>query len=446
MPVSQNLVKAKSFAGGLFGFIPDGFVATIDCGAGADNTNKIQTTVQTTTPLSPTSGGLDDGVSGLTYAGGIIGRIPFGVTIKSASYIGKLDSQSSYLGEITEVNRGAVSECFINSLAYRNDANTYIGGLVGLNTYNGSVLNTNRFSGAVLKGIQYLGGYIGENRGTLDLSNYVLNDEYATELTIGPKDGESTVTATGTAIGLVVGKNSGEIKLNNTTISSTKIKDVGSAGLIAGQNTGIIKSATDNTLQTLSGSLSGSGINYAGLVCGQNFGRIENIKTSGSVSGAENAAGVAGYIVNGSALSNCVNTATLTGTNTMGIACDPEARGKYTLCRNYAPATFEIAQNATSFIKCFGAGSLHDSHPACYYIAGNCPDLADAAALFETRALYIRDDTDKYTVGYYELNDQDVKDFKEAFVFDYESFSVLTTDSKFSRMDSNYLTWVDTLQ
>ena len=89
---------------------------------------------------------------------------------------------------------------------------------------------------------------------------------------------------------------------------------------------------------------------------------------------------------------------------------------------------------------------MHDSHPACYYIAGNCPDLADAAALFETRALYIRDDTDKYTVGYYELNDQDVKDFKEAFVFDYESFSVMTTDSKFSRMDSNYLTWVDTLQ
>ena len=76
MPLNQNLVKAQAFAGGLFGSIPEGFVATIDCGAGADNTNKIQTTVQTTTQLSQTTGGLDDSVSGLTYAGGIIGRIP----------------------------------------------------------------------------------------------------------------------------------------------------------------------------------------------------------------------------------------------------------------------------------------------------------------------------------------------------------------------------------
>ena len=449
MPINQKLVKAQSFAGGLFGYLPEGLGVTIDCGAGGDNTQKIQTTVQTTTQVDLTSGGLDDGINGLTYAGGIVGRIPYGVTIKKASYIGKLDSQSSYLGEITEVNNGAVSESFVNTLVYRDNANAYIGGLVGLNTYNGSIYGNNRFSNATLRGIRYLGGLTGENRGTMNLGDFDFGDGAAAELTIGPKNGETTVSNAGCAIGLIAGKNSSEIKLsNNTKLSSNKIKGVEtvetSAGLVAGINSGTITS-TDNTLQTVTGTFNSNNVTYVGMIAGQNSGTISNIKTTGSVSGAANVAGIAGYVLSGSAITNCVNTAELTGQTTMGIAFDG-GLGSYTLCRNYAPATYEIAQGAASWSKCLGAGAMHNSQAYCFYIAGNCPDPADAAALFETRALYIRDDTDKYTVGYYELNDQDVKDFKEAFVFDYESFNDMTAETKFSRMDSNYLTWVDTLQ
>ena len=93
------------------------------------------------------------------------------------------------------------------------------------------------------------------------------------ELTIGPKDGESTVTATGTAIGLVVGKNSGEINLMIQPAYSTKIKDVGSAGLIAGQNTGIIKSAYRQYIADIIGNVYRIWNNLWGLVCGQNFGK-----------------------------------------------------------------------------------------------------------------------------------------------------------------------------
>ena len=139
--------------------------------------------------------------------------------------------------------------------------------------------------------------------------------------------------------------------------------------------------------------------------------------------------------------------ATLSGTNTMGIACDPEGKRNIYSLQEYVSATFgNNSGRSGSFQEPWCRKVMHDSHAYCFYIAGDCPASADDAALYNTGALYIRDDVTEYTVGYYTQNDQGERTFKEAFKFEYEAFVDMNSQSKFDKIDPEFMAWAGSLQ
>ena len=433
MPKNQKLVQANLFAGGLFGYIPDNFGVTIDCLAeqgGADGPSTVITPVTTLKHVD--QGGenvLDATTAGLSYAGGIIGRIPARLTIKRASYQGILTiTEGNYLGEITEVNNGSVISSFINTIPKYTDANLYMGGLVGFNNYNGTVYNNSFTSGAILNGRLYLGGWIGYNRAPLNLTDLNVTDGSLNYMAI--MGDRTNPDRTNSAIGLLIGCNGGTIWGNNITLSMTKAKNAWFMGLIAGKNTGIIGYAQNegqaNEVRfpvVVSGTLTvppDDVTNYAGGIAGINNGTIAYATNNATISGAEFAGGIAGYsrtegsvpqvvfsankgsitAATGAAgmvgyantdllVNDCINTGTISaGTVTAGIAnlSGDTPIGTFVLCRNYAAGvTYGIVSgNATSVTKCLEAGGKSGDQALAqavstaeldFYIAGSVSDV-----------------------------------------------------------------------
>ena len=267
----DSSVEAKIFAGGVFGYIPDGFKKlSIDLGI-TDPTKSI--TVKVTTTSTVTATGLyneehrfgetvilsNNGYGGrkLSYAGGVIGRIPNGVTVKQAAYSGELSGASgeaTYLGQIAEVNAGTINASTIMSFNIGNSSYDIMGGLTGLNTETGyisgdgsttakpAILN----SGITLTGSRVLGGLIGENWGDFiitgegtssedrSLNGWAISDSDVASIGVG---------ATGTivedsALGLVAGINHGKVDIKNSSVNATKLTGAESVGAYFGINYG----------------------------------------------------------------------------------------------------------------------------------------------------------------------------------------------------------------
>ncbi len=318
---SDTTVKAKIFAGGLFGYIPKNMWVTLTCPATAV-TDQVQTTSALITKEFITNSKYNksipeecqvsndnintnnDGTRLVSYAGGIVGKIPSNFTITNAGYQGKLVPAGSYIGQIAEVNCGKVEGSKIYTYVAGCSKPTFTGGLVGLNSASGSFGANNKFvDNNTLGGDGYtvVGGLCGENIGTISADS------------IGAFSNPLQMKAT-TAAGLLVGYNGkryGGVGLINTlSTASNKVLSANElsaryVGVYAGINAGtiynskvqehckngtleeinyIINNIPDNTGYSVNANLLGKESTYAGLIAGKNIGTISNIfvKSDGS--------------------------------------------------------------------------------------------------------------------------------------------------------------------
>ena len=336
LPINDETVTAPIFAGGIFGYVPNGLKVTFNFKKG-ESTEATIISPNVSATGNPISAAFEDdeisevNASMFSYTGGIIGRVPDGVTIKNVSYdgeYGELITKGDYLGQIAEVNDGIITDCVIRKYHDESSHNKYTGGLAGLNSKKGIFAKDNSFAeNTTLKGSQILGGYVGRNNGTIVLSGSTngwgnwegVNDNNLTEITVG-------ADVDGSAIGFLVGQNDGTINVAGSDISSSKITGAKMAGLYAGINEGHIYdsriisvlenadslnatagSVIDGT-HSITAKLSISDVKTVGLVTGSNVGEVDNIVTSLNTDGVSEVAAT-----------NCTYLGGIVGQNGDGI-------------------------------------------------------------------------------------------------------------------------------
>ena len=415
LPVSENIsVTADIYAGGVFGYIPNGQRLTIDLGcerSTEESTSFAPINVSVKTDSKITLDGKD-----YSYAGGVIGKVSGGLTIKNAAYSGGIIGNGSYLGQISEVNDGTISSSKVMSYGAgsSNSSTEIVGGIVGRN--NAIITKDNGFAnGITLEGSKVLGGLIGENRadftGDNSLNGWSLSDSEVSAIRVL---GDSAPS--GSAIGLISGYNYGTIDLKGSSISATKLagaETVGSyfgvnygavsnsaisgqnvydaiastgadvrisaqlfangstyAGLISGRNVGTISDiliADDNCNIAVSLSESTASYVYAGAICGAVDGgdsgailkNCYNLSSVGASSGGVScAAGITGAVTGSVQIENCVNTGDIVGSElSAGIAAKANGNGTFTMCRSYGESTYGIVSDSVASInKCFAVG------------------------------------------------------------------------------------------
>lgn len=414
---SDTTVKAKIFAGGLFGYIPKNMWVTLTCPATAV-TDQVQTTSALITKEFITNSKYNrsipeecqvsndnintnnDGTRLVSYAGGIVGRIPLNFTITNAAYQGKLVSAGSYIGQIAEVNRGKVEGSKIYTYVAGCSKPTFTGGLVGLNSASGSFGANNKFvDNSTLGGDGYtvVGGLCGENIGTISADS------------IGAFSNPLQMKAT-TAAGLLVGyngkRNGGVGLINTLSTASNKVLSANElsaryVGVYTGINAGTIYNSnvqeykngplegicklSDNTFYSVNANLLGKESTYAGLIAGKNIGTISYIfvKSDGGkqkgVIKTTNAytylGGLVGQNGDGSyigTIENCINTMPVgNATNTAtaaGIAGTVNGKSSISKCIQYGAVSATtnvggiagIAESADTiqFDDCVNLGTL----------------------------------------------------------------------------------------
>jgi prepilin-type N-terminal cleavage/methylation domain-containing protein len=300
-PVTGGSVKARIFAGGLFGYICEGMHVVIDCANKPVTTKVVADAAVQSSKLKDNQfkygeasiPAADFGERVFSYTGGIVGRIPNGTTISKAMYQGELNVKGSYIGQIAEVNDGKVTNCAILGYHGNSTKTTFTGGLVGLNGTRGTFGPGNSFAGAITLGDaerKVVGAFAGENYSNiLSVENVQFTDANATQITAN------------TAAGLLVGYNAPGAVINTYSssvdykLTSLKISNVPYAGVYAGINAGTItngtvatqlgagKKLTELTANSVSlnAELLTSGCTTVGLVAGKNVGTIQYIYANG---------------------------------------------------------------------------------------------------------------------------------------------------------------------
>jgi len=386
---SGTKVEAKIFAGGLFGYIPRNMYVTLTCPA-AVVTDQVVTTsaLQTKTffennqysknipeECKVTNDGIAERL--ISYAGGIVGKIPSNFTITNAGYQGKLVPAGSYIGQIAEVNCGKVENSKIYTYVDGCSKPAFTGGLVGLNSSSGSfgannkLVDNNTLGG---DGYTVVGGLCGENIGTISADS------------IGAFSNPLQMKAT-TAAGLLVGyngkRNGGVGLINTLSTASNKVLSANElsaryVGVYAGINAGTIynsnvqdyckngtleaiNSLADNAGYSVNANLLGKESTYAGLIAGKNIGTISyifvksngnkkgEIKTTNAYTAYTYLGGLVGQNGDGSyigTIENCINTMAVgNATNTAtaaGIAGTVNGKSSISKCIQYG------AVNATT--------------------------------------------------------------------------------------------------
>ena len=381
---SSVTVEAPVFAGGMFGYVPSNLGMRVnlnnkDVKAEVTATGSIyaENTFAHDYKTAEEDTFAADNKMKLSYAGGIMGRVPYGLTVSNASYIGKLTASGSYLGQIAEVNDGIITECTVKEFNSEDSKNTYTGGLTGLNSINGIVKADNKFANGIsLRGSAVLGAYMGRNLADIELVSAAAEKPWGAWTGITgaginsmsiDKTADSNVVS-GSAIGLLAGENAGTIDVKGSSMSCTIINDADFAGLYAGINNGTIfdsgikviideleanssqgRYADIPSTQAIDAKLSVNNVNTTGLVAGKNIGDVNNIVTSrdsAKSSIASNGGYVGGFIgQNGDGaregkIEKCINYMNVNATGSVsyaaGIAALAGGKSNITLCDNRA--------------------------------------------------------------------------------------------------------------
>ena len=374
-------VEAPVFAGGVFGYIPSGVDLTVDFGD-----KNITCEVKTTNNMSSQGAFAHDSIGQeknqetdaygsdikISYAGGIIGRVPSGLTVTKASYTGVLMPNSSYLGQIAEVNDGVITGCKVKAFADEDLENAnivYAGGLVGLNSINGKINLDGVYSEKItLTGNKVLGGFIGRNIADITVTDLYTSDSFSiNNSTLTIKKDENNEIPAGSSIGLIMGENAAKLDVKNSVVASNNnINGADSAGLYTGINSGIIEESAVNNIFNADGvegrylsdvasvyglnaKLSVTNINKTGLLTGKNIGIVNYVVTSSDANKSsltsdgiymggfvgQNGDGAKEGIIN-----NCINYMNVSGTAdesyAAGIAGVAGGKSTISICDNRA--------------------------------------------------------------------------------------------------------------
>lgn len=243
-------------------------------------------------------------VSGRDNVGGIIGTNEAGTTVENVSNAASVTGEagtndtSDYVGGLVGDNKGSITNGRNNG---EITGNRYVGGLVGENGKDSTLSNLVNDEAASITGDEYVGGIAGRNYGTISA-----NDEQLVNR--GSITGQMYV-------GGVAGSNEAGGTITNTISSialhvKTDAKDVAEGGDlpqyfggVVGQNSGIIKGATNES----SVDVAADGASMVGGIIGENTGtgKLEGtIANEGFVSGKSDVGGIIGSNQNTEILNN----------------------------------------------------------------------------------------------------------------------------------------------
>lgn len=242
-------------------------------------------------------------VSGRDNVGGILGKNS-GTNVSNVANASNVTGEAGN-GETSDFVGGLVGDNEGNIDNGRNNGeitgNRYVGGLVGENGKDSTLSNLVNDEAASITGDEYVGGIAGRNYGTISA-----NDEQLVNR--GSITGQMYV-------GGVAGSNEAGGTITNTISSialhvKTDAKDVAEGGDlpqyfggVVGQNSGIIKGATNES----SVDVAADGASMVGGIIGENTetGKLEGtIANKGVVSGKSDVGGIIGSNKNNNILNN----------------------------------------------------------------------------------------------------------------------------------------------
>ncbi|WNY26370.1 beta strand repeat-containing protein [Methanolapillus ohkumae] len=266
---------------------------------------------------------LSKNIEALNFSGGFIG-VNFGKinNVNTLAVNGTVEGDR-YVGGLIGSNHGAALE----KMTYNGtlvSGNTYVGGLIGSNVFNNAatdIISTSKVdsgnpaSPAEIKGHSEVGGFIGNNNGTIttstvvskvvgtgmktddpkgmNIGGFIGNNSAA--LTLNNSTVNSTVTGTENSnnVGGVFGKNSGTIMPSETLVFSKYIAGNDNVGGFIGNNTGTVAGTASYTISTTRDVI---GNNCIGGFIGMNSptGVLNNVSSSGNVTGYTNVGGLVG--------------------------------------------------------------------------------------------------------------------------------------------------------
>ena len=323
-------IRSGIFAGGLFGYVPERFDARF-----LNYTNRGNVYTSSSVSSSPDRGGVTG--EKYSYLGGMIGRIPTGITLRMCRNLSKGDysntaesyysaKEATYLGGLAEVNAGLItgeSETSLCTNTVERTSTAYrTGGFVGINIgniencSNTAVIGTESTPMAASIAAVSCGGSI-----IINCTN------------------SGRIRASGVAAGISAVTSGSTISncRNTSMVQATS----GIAGGIAGRNTGaglvILNCANEGTVDAVTKS--------AGILC-------ENTNTSEQAYLISKAVNKGSVTIEGGASEE----------KTAGIIFTPGGVGRITICRNYGKnLKYAIsAGRASEITYCFDATSAED--------------------------------------------------------------------------------------
>ena len=231
---------------------------------------------------------------------GLFGYLRQGGTVQNLSVSGTVNSSGDYVGGIAGQNGGRITDCdFTGNVS----GNRSVGGIVGYNGTGATVSNCYNTGTGTVTGIYYVGGVVGDNRGSVENCTNT-----------GSVNGSADSSNVGGVVGLNNGSSTVENCYNTGSVSGNRY-----VGGVVGYNT--ISSNVTNCYNTGTGTVTGT-YDCVGGVVGQNFGgTVENCYNTGSVKGPDSVSGsyIGGVVGdNSGTVENCYNTGSVTVTGSDG--------------------------------------------------------------------------------------------------------------------------------
>lgn len=432
-PIFSGKVISNLFAGGLFGYVPNGLNVTID---GFVNNGSICVKGSVSESMVGEAIGDSDNVR-YSYLGGVVGRVSSGMTLlncineKTGAYYENstntsfYSSQATYLGGLTEVNAGVISgkgiiegndepQYLISSTARQYDG-TMVGGIAGVNgtKYTNVYFedgNLTDSSTGVIKYCQNIGNIITNGIGSASAgivvsiggSSAVYNCSNKGNISSG--DGYSSGIAGELDYG---GTDSSSITYFGGNTNTGTINGATGASGILGYDLGGQSTYIEN--DTNFGEIKSDFSDACGIVSvvdspyhvsgDSGILNIKNCINHGSVNAGNNssvgkygcAAGILSKCNLYSNIDSCVNTGVITiqglhpvnisdeddkiATNVAGIVCDPGEKGIITLCRNYGTGLYYgiTKEKAAQIHFCLDASNAKE-HIGQIYDASTNPE------------------------------------------------------------------------
>ena len=224
--------------------------------------------------------------------GGIVGASNGRINL--CTNTGAVEGKGS-AGGIAGAASAVISDCTNSAIV--TGTGIYTGGILGY-AGDGAEVSGCKNTGAV-SGTEHVAGIVGYTYGTGSISD-CRNTE----------DGK--ITGSGDQVGGIVG--SANVPVSNCENNGT-VSGPGTVGGIVGLAT--IDAPIDRCTNTSSGSVTGTG-NSIGGILGGGTGTLDNCVNEGSVTGKDNAGGIAGNILHTGIVRNCLNKGSISGADCVG--------------------------------------------------------------------------------------------------------------------------------